>query len=157
MMQLASGIESEKPKHLLYTPTISEVNNYCKMIGKEKVMVFVDNCLNDYKALLQLMAKPNIQIIGFERDNRYESIAYRLFENNLKFELYDVSEIYEQDIIRIIDSIPKGIYSGKIVDVQDRTIFEIIRKHTKVPVMEDKFATVLRELYSYDEKATELF
>lgn len=157
MMQLASGIESEKPKHLLYTPTVSEVNNYCKMIGKEKVMVFVDNCLNDYKALLQLMAKPNIQIIGFERDNRYESIAYRLFENNLKFELYDVSEIYEQDIIRIIDSIPKGIYSGKIVDVQDRTIFEIIRKHTKVPVMEDKFATVLRELYSYDEKATELF
>lgn len=157
MMQLASGIETEKPKHLLYTPTVAEVSKYCKIIGKEKVMVFVDNCLNDYTALLQLMAQSNIQVVGFERDSKYESIAYKLFENNLKFELYDVSEIYEQDITRIIDSIPKGIYSGKIVEVQDKTIFEIIRKHTKVSVMEDKFATVLRELYSYDQKATELF
>lgn len=157
MMQLASGIETEKPKHMLYTPTVAEVNEYCKIVGKEKVLVFVDNCLNDYMALLHLITKSNIQVIGFERDNKYESISYRLFENNLKFELYDVSEVYEQDIARIIESIPKGIYSGRIVDVQDKTIFEIIRKHTKVPVMEDRFATILRELYSYDEKATELF
>lgn len=157
MMQLASNVEAEKPKHLLYTPTIAEVNTYCKVIGKAKVLVFVDNCLNDFKALLQLMTKPNVQVIGFERDNRYESIAYKLFDNNLVFDLYDVSEVVEQDITRIIDSIPKGIYSGKIVEVQDKTIFEIIRKHTKVPVMEDKFANVLRDLYSYDEKATELF
>ncbi len=157
MMQLASGIETENPKHLLYTPTMAEVDKYCKIIGKERVMVFVDNCLNDYKALLKLMEKSNIQVIGFERDNKYESIAYRLFENNLKFELYDVSEIHEQDIARIIDSIPRGIYLGKMVEIQDKTIFEIIRKHTKVPVMEAKFASVLSELYSYDEKATELF
>lgn len=157
MMQLASGIETERPKHLLYTPSVAEVNKYCKIIGKEKVMVFVDNCLNDYRAFEHLITKTNIQVIGFERDNRYESIAYRLFESNLKFELYDVSEISEQDISRIVESIPKGIYSGKMVEVQDRTIFEIIRKHTKVPVMEDRFANALRELYSYDEKTTELF
>lgn len=157
MMQLATGIETEKPKHLLYTPTVAEVNKYCKIIGKEKVIVFVDNCLNDYRAFEHLITKTNIQVIGFERDNRYESIAYRLFESNLNFELYDVSEISEQDISRIVESIPKGIYSGKMVEVQDRTIFEIIRKHTKVPVMEDRFSNALRELYSYDKKTTELF
>ena len=157
MMQLASGIETEKSKHLLYTPTVAEVNKYCKIIGEEKVMVFVDNCLNDYRAFEHLITKTNIQVIGFERDNRYESIAYRLFESNFEFELYDVSEISEQDISRIVDSIPKGMYSGKMVEVQDRTIFEIIRKHTKVPVMEDRFANALRELYSYDKKTTELF
>ena len=157
MMQLASGIETEKSKHLLYTPTVAEVNKYCKIIGEEKVMVFVDNCLNDYRAFEHLITKTNIQVIGFERDNRYESIAYRLFESNFEFELYDVSEISEQDISRIVDSIPKGMYSGKMVEVQDRTIFEIIRKHAKVPVMEDRFANALRELYSYDKKTTELF
>ena len=112
-MQLASGIETEKSKHLLYTPTVAEVNKYCKIIGEEKVMVFVDNCLNDYRAFEHLITKTNIQVIGFERDNRYESIAYRLFESNFEFELYDVSEISEQDISRIVDSIPKGMYSGK--------------------------------------------
>ena len=157
LMQLASSIELEKPKHILYTPTITEINNYCKMIGNEKVIVFVDNCLNDYSAFMQLMKKNNIQVIGFERDNRYESIAYRLVENKLIFELYDVSEVNEQDINRIVSSIPKGIYSGKIVSLNDNTIFETIRRHTKVPVMEDRFANVLTDLYSYDEKATELF
>ena len=156
-MQLASGMESEKPKHILYTPTIAEVDRYCKMVGNEKVMVFVDNCLNDYRALAQLMKKTTIQVIGFERDNRYESIAYRLMESGLRFELYDVSELSEQDITRIIGSIPKGMFSGKIIELKDNTIFETIRKHTKVPVMEDRFADVLRDLYSYDEKATELF
>lgn len=157
LMQLASGMESEKPKHILYTPTIAEVDRYCKMVGNEKVMVFVDNCLNDYRALAQLMKKTTIQVIGFERDNRYESIAYRLMESGLRFELYDVSELSEQDITRIIGSIPKGMFSGKIIELKDNTIFETIRKHTKVPVMEDRFADVLRDLYSYDEKATELF
>ena len=64
-------MESEKPKHILYTPTIAEVDRYCKMVGNEKVMVFVDNCLNDYRALAQLMKKTTIQVIGFERDNRH--------------------------------------------------------------------------------------
>lgn len=157
LMQLASGIESERQRHILYTPTVAEVDRYCKLVGNEKVMVFVDNCLNDYISLMQLMKKNNIQVIGFERDNRYESIAYRLMENKLGYELYDVSEVNEQDITRLISSIPKGIYSGKIVELKDNTIFETIRKHTRVPVMEDRFADVLRDLYSYDQKATELF
>ena len=157
LMQLASGIESERQRHILYTPTVAEVDRYCKLVGNEKVMVFVDNCLNDYRALMQLMKKNNIQVIGFERDNRYESIAYRLMENKLGYELYDVSEINEQDITRLISSIPKGMYSGKIVELKDNTIFETVRKHTKVPVMEDRFADVLRDLCSYDQKATELF
>lgn len=157
LMQLASGIESERQKHILYTPTVAEVDRYCKLVGNEKVMVFVDNCLNDYRAMMQLMKKNNIQVIGFERDNRYESIAYRLMENKLGYELYDVSEVNEQDITRLISSIPKGIYSGKIVELKDNTIFETVRKHTRVPVMEDRFADVLRDLYSYDQKATELF
>lgn len=157
LMQLASGVETEKMKHILYTPTIAEVDRYCKLVGHEKVMVFVDNCFNDYKAFMQLMEKNNIQVIGFERDNRYESIAYRLVENKLGFELYDVSEVNEQDINRIVNSIPRGIYSGKVIGLNDNTIFETIRKHTKVPIMEERFASVLRDLYSYDEKATELF
>ena len=157
LMQLASGIESERQRHILYAPTIAEVDRYCKIVGNEKVIVFVDNCLNDYTALIQLMKKSNIQVIGFERDNRYESIAYRLMENNLEFDLYDVSEVNKQDIPRIINSIPKALYSGKIAELKDNTIFEVIRKHTKVSVMEDRFANVLRDLYSYDEKATELF
>ena len=157
MMQLASGIDEKRQKHILYTPSVAEVHKYRKLIGKEKVLVFVDNCLNDYKALLELMLSSNVQVVGFERDNKYESIAHRLIEAKLLFELYDVSEIDEQDVMRIIESIPKSIYSGKMMKLQDSTIFEVIRKHTKVPVMEDRFAAALRDLYSYDQRATELF
>lgn len=157
LMQLASEIEVEKPKHILYTPTVEEVERYCKLVGNEKVTVFVDNCLNDYRAMLQLMKKNNIQVVGFERDNRYESIAYRLLESGVKFELHDVSEVSEQDINRIINSIPRGMYSGKIAKLNDNTIFEIIRKHTKNPVIADRFAKVLVDLYEHDEKALELF
>ena len=157
MMQLASFIESDKQKNILVSPTVSEIERYCKIIGKENVIVFVDDCLNDYRALAQLMAKSNVQVIGFERDSRYESVAYRLLENRLRFELYDVSELDVNDITRIIDSIPKGMYSGRMVPIKDITLFEIIRIHTKVPIMEDRFAEALRDLYSFDKKVTELF
>ena len=157
LRQLASGMEIDKPKHIIHMPTEAEAKKYCKMVGNEKVMAFVDNCLNDYDALLQLMNKPNVQVVGFERDNKYERIAYRLLESKVEFEVYDVSEINEQDINRIIDSIPKGMYIGKRVEINDNTIFETIRKHAKVPVMEDRFAEMLTQLYTYDQKATELF
>lgn len=157
LMQLSSEVEVDKPKHIMYTPTIAEVDRYCRTVGNEKTLVFVDNCLNEYNAFEQLMKRTNIQVVGFERDNRYESIAYRLIESNLKFELYDVSEVSEQDITRIVASIPKAMFSGQTVGLKDNTIFETIRKHTKVPVMEDRFADVLRDLYSYDMNATELF
>lgn len=156
MMQLASGIESEKQKHILYTPTLEEVRRYKKIVGNEKVIVFVDNCLNDYQGILELDG-PNIQIIGFERDNKYESVVHRLIENGFHYELYDISEINEHDITRIVESIPKSIYTGKMIPLQDKTIFEAIRKHTKVSVMEERFASALRDMYSFDSKATELF
>lgn len=156
MMQLASGMDTEKQKHILYTPTIEEVRRYKKLVGKENVIVFVDNCLNDYYAILEL-ACANIQVVGFERDNKYESIVHKLIENKFQYELYDISEIDEQDIARIVESIPKSIYSGKMVSLKDKTIFEAIRKHTKVPVMEERFAIALREMYTFDSKATELF
>lgn len=157
MMQLACGIETEKQKNILYTPSIAEIHNYKKIIGKEKVMVFVDNCLSDYRVFLELISVSNVQVIGFERDNKYESIAYKLIEDKIEFELYDVSEIDEQDIRRIVESIPKKIYSGKMIQLRDKTIFEAIRNHTNVSVMKDRFATIVRELYSYDEKTTDLF
>lgn len=157
MMQLASGIDSDRQKHILYAPTLMEVRKYISLIGNEKVLVFIDECLNDYHILMELKNKRNIQIIGFERDNKYESIVHRLIENKFQYELYDVSDIDEQDITRIIESIPKSIYTGRIVELRDKTIFETIRKHTNIPVMEERFATALRELYSYDQVATELF
>ncbi len=156
MMQLAKGIETEKHKHILYTPTLDEIRQYKRIIGNDKVIVFVDNCLNDYRGILEL-ASPNIQIVGFERDSKYESIVHRLCENKFQYDLCDISEIDEQDITRIVESIPKSIYSGRLVPLQDKTIFEAIRKHTKVPVMEDRFVSALREMYSFDSKATELF
>ena len=151
MRQLASNITSEKQKHILYAPTTEEIDKYCKLVENEKVMLFVDDCLSDYNALVQLTKKNNIQVIGFERDHRYESIAYQLIKNNLEFELYDVSEINEQDITKIIDSIPREIYSGKIVEIKDKTIFETIRKHTKVSVMEDRFENILNDLCKQNE------
>lgn len=157
MMQLASGVETDRPKNILYMPSIAEVRNYKKIIGKEKMMVFIDNCLSDYRALLELISVPNVQVIGFERDNKYESIAYKLIEDKIKFELYDISEISEQDVRKIVDSIPKKMYSGKMVQLKDNTIFEAIRNHTNVSVMKDRFAKVIRDLYSYDKKTAELF
>lgn len=157
MMQLASSFETSKPKHILYTPSIAEVVKYCEIIEKKEVLLFVDNCLSDYNAFLQLLTKHNVQVVGFERDSKYESISYKLYESNLSFEVYDISEVHENDIIKIVESIPREIYLGKIMDVRDKTIFEIIRKHTNVPVMEEKFAKVLNELYQSDKKATELF
>lgn len=101
MMQLASSLETEKQKHILYTPTLAEAQSYKRLIGKERVIAFVDNCLNDYRILTELTSLSNIQVVGFERDNEYENIAYKLAKCGFSFELYDMSEIDEQDITNV--------------------------------------------------------
>lgn len=157
MMQLASGIDAGRPKHIMFSPTVSEVSNYCKIIGSERVLVFVDDCLGDYLAMEQLLSKANIQVVGFERDNKYESIAFKLNDKKLKYKVYDVSEVCDQDIAGIIDSIPKGIYTGRMVGIKDKTLFEIIRMHTRNESIDDRFVTAFRELYGYDPETAELF
>lgn len=157
MMQLASGLETDKIKNILYMPSLAEVLSYVKIIKGENIMVFVDDCLSDYVAFSTLVSMPNIQVIGFERDNKYESISYKLFEDNIQFELYDISEIDEHDIAKIVNSIPKKIYSGKMIQSLDNTIFETIRNHVTVSVMKDRFSTVIKELSDYDKKVAELF
>ena len=157
LMQLASGIDSDKEKNILYAPTEAEAIRYSQIVGKNKVLVFVDNCLSDYCAFLTLVASPNIQVIGFERDNKYESISFKLENSNVGFDLYDISEIDDQDIIRIAESIPKSIYTGCLDGIQDNTIFEVVRVLSKNSNIRERFATIIQEMYRQDEGLTELF
>ena len=157
MMQLASSIKMNIEKNLMYMPTLDEVKTYIKLVKNQEVLLFVDNCLNDYNAFLELQRHSNIQVVGFERDSLYEGIGYRLSQDKIEFELYDVSEIDDYDMQKIVESIPRNMRSGDMVEVFDKTIFETIRSHTNVPVMEERFAQTLKELYKSDPLATELF
>lgn len=157
MMQLASSNEFAKDTNILYAPTKAEAIRYRKIIDKNKVLVFVDNCLSDYRAFLELSVNPNIQVIGFERDNKYESVSFKLDENNAEFDLYDISEIDEQDVIRIANSIPKSIYTGALDRIQDKTIFETVRVLSNNSNIRERFASIIQEMYRQDEGLTELF
>lgn len=100
MMQLAAGVNVRKEKHILYTPSIEEVKKYKSMIHGEQVLVFIDNCLSDYRVLLEL-SSPNLQIVGFDRDSNYESIEHKLASSRFKYEMYDVTEIDDRDVAKL--------------------------------------------------------
>lgn len=157
MEQLAVSIETSKIKTIMLAPTLEKAIMFKKQIKDQQVLLFVDDCLSDYRALIKLQ-QPNIQIVGFERDGKYESVVHRLNESCFKHIKYEVSEIDKNDIVRLVDTIPRDMYTGVLKEsLADNTIFEVIRAHSKKKNIEDEFANRLASMYEKDSDATELF
>ncbi|KJS11160.1 MAG: hypothetical protein VR67_15595 [Peptococcaceae bacterium BRH_c8a] len=159
MMQLASEYKTSKHKHILNAPTKENAQYYANIIGSEPCLIFIDECLSDFLSMKILLEKSNIQVVGFDRDYRYEGVSHKLRSFCKDYELCDISAINDLDIQKLVDKIPSGLRKTSAfgVKIKDNTIFEVLRKNVQIPRLEDRFSKVVPQLYESNPVATELF
>ena len=158
MMQLIYGYYSKVAKHFLTAPSLNEVKLYLNKLGKNKSLLFVDECFRDYRSVLELIKAPNVQIVCFDRDYFYESQAYRVRDMYSGFDVIDITEIDERDSREIVDSIPSGIRKNNTtIAIDDRTIYAILTRNMNTKRFERRFRKMVKEFHDTNPVATELF
>lgn len=158
MMQLLYEYPSNKPKHFLCSPTMSELNLYLNRLGGRKSLLFVDEGFRDYNVIIKLLQQSNVQLVCFDRDYIYESQAYRIRNITNNYEICDITEINDLDARKIIDSIPTEIRKkDTTISNYDKTIFSILTRNMRNQRFEIRFGKMVNELYHTNPIATELF
>lgn len=94
--------------HYMDAPTLDEARVYYKMINKEQVILFIDNCFRDTDALIELSKRENIHLVLFDRDFNFENQFVKIKDNNFA-QPVDITEISTKDAQSILNVIPKKI------------------------------------------------
>ena len=158
MMQLIYEYPAKVPKHFLRSPSLNEVSLYLKKLGGRSSLVFIDDCLRDYKAVIELLNSPNCQIVCFDRDYSYESQVYRIRDAHVRFEVVDITEISDVDARQIINSIPSSIKKSETtIKIKDKTVYSVLSKNTRNTRFDKRFRQMIRDFYKENPVATELF
>lgn len=156
LMQLAYELNTLKLKTFLPSATYESAKKYLNTIKNKHVILFLDNCLDDYTAT-SLLLSSHVQIVGCDRDNKYENLAFRLRDSNVSFRIFDISEINDFDMRGIVASIPKEMIKKFPSKAADKTIFDLLRSHINIPVLEKRFAEMVEQSLKTDPIPTELF
>jgi energy-coupling factor transporter ATP-binding protein EcfA2 len=162
LMQLAANY-TIKQRIFVNSISFEKAQYILRIIGKNPIAIFIDNCCMDYR-IIDLFSKcKNIQIIASDRDFLYESISQHFIEFNKIF----IDDINETDIQNICESIPAHIRSDKIVYCGDKrnkeheSVFEIMQyninkrsfkeriKKLTDDILEDRLCTKILTMISY--------
>ncbi len=155
MMQIAYYYFKNESRivHIMKSPSEEEVEVYLKTLSSKKNLLFVDDCFRDTNAILKLLKSNNVQLIFFDRTNNYENQVYRFKE--AKFEIYDLTELSQEDAQNILDCIPNELlkkFATTKNHYKDKTIINLLASNLKI----EKFK-FLQHLIKNDEEVAQTF
>jgi hypothetical protein len=153
LMQLIAFINTNKPKHVLYSPTLDQAKIYLKILNGRKSILFIDDCFRDTDAIIELLKARNVQLVCFDRDYNFEQQSHRI--KDLHFEFIDITQITQEDAQSIINIIPKEIKkfgaSTKRFD-KDPTILNLLAANLK-----SLRFNFIKDFYNKDPDAARVF
>ena len=107
LMQLVVMLETKMAKHYMVSPSLEEVQVYCKELSGSQSILFIDDCFRDTEALLYLLNEKNVQIICCDRDFNFERQFHKIKKMN--FEAVDITALSDEDAQEILNIIPREI------------------------------------------------
>ncbi len=119
LMQLAASYNLNQ-KLYINSMSYEKAQFLLRIIDKNKVTIFLDNCCTDYRIIDLYNKTKNIQIVAADRDFQYESISQHFIDFSKIF----IDNITDTDIQNIYDSIPAHMRSSRIVYYGDRKVSE---------------------------------
>lgn len=118
-------------KPLSNTETQFLLQKLQKMERKFELTFIVDDFCSNIDFVLGLLKLDRVQIISFDRFYNYDSLRHRFLGKEIEY--LEISELEDQDIIKIVNNIPRSIRKPKIYSkgYHSKTIFDIIEKSLK--------------------------
>lgn len=149
-MQVGHLIQFAGIKLMFDSLTFNRAEYISKLIGNERALIFVENFTDDVDAFLLLSSLPHAKVVGIDRSHNY-AIINHLIDLKL-FEVINVTELKEQDIQGIVDTIPTEIRRSeaeikkrKVNDLED-SIYEFVIRHVQGQSIEGRYRNFVKEL-----------
>ena len=150
-MQVGEFINFDGVKLMFNDLNVNKAEYISKIVGKQKVLIIVENFSDDIDSFMILKALPNAKVIGIDRSHYFEIVSHKF--NQKEFDIINVTELKDQDIQGIIDAIPEGIRRSELEikrnrDKSDRSIFEFVIRHVKGQTIKNRYREFIKKLES---------
>lgn len=157
-MQVGEFINFDGVKLMFNDLNVNKADYISKLVGKHKVLIIVENFSDDVEAFMVLKAMPNAKVLGIDRSH-YFAIVSHMF-NKDEFDIINVTELKDQDIQGIIDTIPEGIRRSEREikrnrEKSDKSIFEFVIRHVKGQTIKTRYHDFITKLETEDPDLAE--
>ena len=109
LMQLAAFTNFNGYKVILEYPSVERMANILNKVVNEKVLIFIDNFTEEVQSFLLCHNKPNIKLVGFDREHNFEIVSHLIKRH--EFDILSVTNLTRTDIQEIYARIPLTIKS----------------------------------------------
>lgn len=148
-MQVGEFVDFDGVKLMFNDLTVNRAEYIAKIVGTQKVLIIVENFSDDIDAFMVLKSLPNAKVIGVDRSHYFTIVSHKLSQK--EFDIINVTELKEQDIQGIIDTIPEGIRRSE-ADIKrnrynsDNSIFEFVIRHVKGQTIKTRYRDFIKKL-----------
>ncbi len=151
LLQLAKKISQNK--RVLYFNELSfNKTNIIKNEIKRPTIILVDNFTSDIDSFLNLTTNSKIKLVGFDRYYNVDISGHKL--PNKDFNFHDISDLSQQDIQGIYNTIPLPIRKNKLTSGKTQneipSIFEIVNYNINKPDIKERYISILNDLDASD-------
>lgn len=149
-MQVGYFIQFDGVKLMFDYMTYNRAEYIGKLVGTTKALIIVENFTDDVDAFLYLSSLPNVKLIGIDRSHNYAIINHKI--DIKQFDVFNVTELKEQDIQGIVDTIPTGIRRSEAEIRKKRrddsvdSIFEFVIRHVAGQSIEERYKAFIKKL-----------
>lgn len=148
-MQVAKFVNFDGTKLMFNDLNRNRAEYVAKIVGSQKTLIVVENFADDIEAFLLLKQLPNVKMIGIDRGHYFSIISHKVDQR--EFDIINVTELKDQDIQGIIDSIPEGIRKSEKEIKRtrfniDTSIFEFVVHHVKGQTIRNRYRDFIKRL-----------
>ncbi|WP_294130399.1 hypothetical protein [Sphingobium sp.] len=164
LRQVAAEIGADRPT--LFFERITEPQTD-KIVAEHtgqssRALIFVDNLIDSREAIDRLVGSIGAQIVSAEQSIYFDSVTLRSMQG--KLDVHSSSEIANQDLQIIIDSIPVDIrrwhpdsLDSVFNDSGEFGLFESFRRHVYDENLTSRFRSKLNEFEAKDQEAFDVY
>lgn len=112
VMQVGSSIQYDGYKFFLQDLTLNKAEYISKIIGKEHALIIIDNFTDCVEAFTCFLKCPNVKLVGVDRTVNFGNVSHHF--PNSKYDIINVTELTDEDIQGVFESLPLEIRSSKL-------------------------------------------
>lgn len=148
-MQVGKFINFDGVKLMFNDVNVNRAEYIAKIVGRKKALIIIENFADDIEAFLILKRLPNVKLIGIDRSHYFAIISHKISRGD--FDIINVTDLKEQDIQGVIDTIPESIRKSaneikRNKFNNDTSIFEFVIRHVKGQTIRDRYRDFIKEL-----------
>lgn len=157
MLQVAKELSKNK-RALLFEYLSVNKSNIIKNEIRQPTIILIDNFTSEIDSFTNLEMNNFIQVIGFDRYYNVDISIHKL--PNELYNFYDVSDLNQQDIQSIYNSIPLTIRKPSLTTKRRKdeipSIFEIVNYNIKKPELSERYKSIINDLNKSDSSLLDL-